>query len=144
MITFGEKLKIYIEESGLSLLEFTERAEVDYSTFRNILVNFKKNKGSIQIFLKYCHILGYKIDFIFINKETGEKLTELGISAGGIIKMALTINKMTSFEIAEKLGITVSAVNQRIKNLSENIGTINKFIEFANIIGYNVDIAFVK
>ena len=68
MITFGEKLKIYIEESGLSLLEFTERAEVEYSTFRNILVNFKKNKGSIQIFLKYCHILGYKIDFIFINK----------------------------------------------------------------------------
>ena len=46
--------------------------------------------------------------------------------------------------MAEKLGITVSAVNQRIKNLSENIGTINKFIELANTIGYNVDIAFVK
>ena len=144
MITFGEKLNIYIEESGLSLLEFTERAEVEYSTFRNILVNFKKNKGSLQIFLKYCYILGYKIDFILTNKETGEKLTELGISAGGIIKMALTINKMTSFEIAEKLGITVSAVNQRIKNLSENIGTINKFIELANTIGYYVDIAFVQ
>ena len=52
--------------------------------------------------------------------------------------------KREPFEIAEKLGITVSAVNQRIKNLSENIGTINKFIELANTIGYNVDIAFVK
>ena len=144
MITFGEKLKIYIEQEGLNLIEFSEKAEVEYSTFRNILVNFKRNKGSLQIFLKYCEVLGYHIDFILTNKETGEKLTELGISAGGIIKMALTINKMTSFEIAEKLGITVSAVNQRIKNLSENIGTINKFIELANTIGYYVDIAFVK
>lgn len=144
MITFGEKLKIYIEESGLSLLEFTEKADIEYSTFRNILVNFKKNKGSLQIFLKYCHILGYKIDFIFINMESGERISEPGISAGGIIKIALTINKMTSFEIAEKLGITISAVNQRIKHLSENTGTINKFIEFANIIGYDVDIVFIK
>jgi predicted ABC-type transport system involved in lysophospholipase L1 biosynthesis ATPase subunit len=67
------------------------------------------------------------------------------------IALALTIQKVKANEIdrrvneiAEKLGITVSAVNQRIKNLSENIGTINKFIELANIIGYNVDIAFVK
>ena len=126
------------------MIEFTEKASVEYATFRNSLVNFKKNKGSHQIFLKYCYVLGYKIDFILIHKETGDKLIESGMSAGSIIKKAMTLNKITAIEIAKKTEVTSDAVNKRIKQLSGNIGNINKFIELADIIGYKVDIAFIK
>ena len=66
------------------------------------------------------------------------------MSAGSIIKKAMTLNKMTAIEIAKKTEVTSDAVNKRIKQLSGNIGNINKFIELADIIGYKVDIAFIK
>jgi predicted transcriptional regulator len=144
MITFGEKLKIYIEQEGLNLIEFSEKAEVEYSTFRNILVNFKRNKGSLQIFLKYCEVLGYHIDFILTNKETGEKISETGMTVGSLIKTALSLNKITTAEIANRAEITTTAVSKRIRQLSENTGTINRMIEFINLIGYDLEIVFVK
>ncbi len=144
MITFGEKLKIYIEQEGLNLIEFSEKAEVEYSTFRNILVNFKSNIGSLQIFLKYCEVLGYHIDFILTNKETGEKINESGMTIGSLIKIALSFNKITTAEIADRAEITTTAVSKRIRQLSENTGTINRMIEFINLIGYDLEIVFVK
>ena len=144
MITFGEKLKIYIEQEGLNLIEFSEKAEVEYSTFRNILVNFKRNKGSLQIFLKYCEVLGYHIDFILTNKETGEKISEPGMTVGSLIKMIMTKDKIAVVDISEKANITIDGVNKRIRHLSENVGTINKLIEFVELIGYSIDIVFIK
>ena len=144
MITFGEKLKIYIEQEGLNLKEFSEKAGVEYSAFRNLLVNFKRNKGSLQIFLKYCDILGYRVDFVLINKETQEKIRESGMTLGSLIKIAMSVNKMTTAEVANVADITTTAVNKRIRQLSDNTGTINKMIEFVNLIGYDVEIEFVK
>ncbi len=144
MITFGEKLKIYIEQEGLNLKKFSEKAGVEYSAFRNLLVNFKRNKGSLQIFLKYCDILGYRVDFVLINKETQEKIRESGMTLGSLIKIAMSVNKMTTAEVANVADITTTAVNKRIRQLSDNTGTINKMIEFVNLIGYDVEIEFVK
>ena len=144
MITFGEKLKIYIEQEGLNLKKFSEKAGVEYSAFRNSLVNFKRNKGSLQIFLKYCDILGYRVDFVLINKETQEKIRESGMTLGSLIKIAMSVNKMTTAEVANVADITTTAVNKRIRQLSDNTGTINKMIEFVNLIGYDVEIEFVK
>ena len=121
-----------------------QKAGVEYTTFRNALVNFKKNKGSLQIFLKYCYLLGYKIDFILINRDNGEVVAESGMSAGSIIKKVMMIKKITAIEIAEKIDITSDAVNKRIKQLSINVGNINKLIEIAEIIGYRLEIAFIK
>ena len=144
MITFGEKLKIYIEQEGLNLKKFSEKAGVEYSAFRNLLVNFKRNKGSLQIFLKYCDILGYRVEFVLINKETQEKIRESGMTLGSLIKIAMSVNKMTTAEVANVADITTTAVNKRIRQLSDNTGTINKMIEFVNLIGYDVEIEFVK
>ncbi len=144
MITFGKKLKIYIEQEGLNLKKFSEKAGVEYSAFRNLLVNFKRNKGSLQIFLKYCDILGYRVDFVLINKETQEKIRESGMTLGSLIKIAMSVNKMTTAEVANVADITTTAVNKRIRQLSDNTGTINKMIEFVNLIGYDVEIEFVK
>ncbi len=144
MITFGEKLKIYIEQEGLNLKKFSEKAGVEYSAFRNLLVNFKRNKGYLHLYIEYCKVIGYRIDFLLIDKENGNQIIDSGMTAGSILKKAMKLKQLMIVDIAENLGISVAGASKRIRSLSENVAKIDKFIELVNAIGYDIEVIFVK
>ncbi len=52
--------------------------------------------------------------------------------------------KIKQIELAEKLRIDKRNISQTLKKLDENKGNINTLIEYANVMGYEVEIRFRK
>ena len=66
------------------------------------------------------------------------------LTAGESLRVLMKREGVKQVELAEKLEIDRRNVNKTIKMLDENKGTIKTLMEYAEAIGYEVEIEFKK
>lgn len=66
------------------------------------------------------------------------------LTVGESLRILMKREKIKQIELAEKLRIDKRNISQTLKKLDENKGNINTLIEYANVMGYEVEIRFRK
>ena len=70
-LTTPEKIKLIRDRSGLNLGELAEKAD---TTRQNLNNKFKRNNLYESEIRKLADVMGYDVDIVFINRETGERI----------------------------------------------------------------------
>ena len=66
------------------------------------------------------------------------------LTVGESFRVLMKREGIKQVELAEKLGIDKRNVSQTLKKLDENKGNINTLVEYAEALGYEVQIEFRK
>lgn len=66
------------------------------------------------------------------------------LTVGESLRVLMKREGIKQVELAEKLGIDKRNISQTLKKLDENKGNINTLMEYADIMGYEVEIGFKK
>ena len=66
------------------------------------------------------------------------------LTVGESLRILMKREKIKQIELAEKLRIDKRNISQTLKKLDEHKGNINTLIEYANVMGYEVEIRFRK
>ncbi len=66
------------------------------------------------------------------------------LTVGESLRVLMKREGIKQVELAEKLGIDKRNVSQTLKKLDENKGNINTLVEYAEALGYELEIGFKR